>query len=306
MSLLKHGAKENPIVLDEFSTDEVATNFSCTLEEIWDSSSTISDQLTISTLYGDVTAKYLRSLKPEARINDVVVNYVGQFLMSQRKNVFIAGAFWLEACTQGRVSEMKHCDFNAYDKIIFPIHCSGHWWCVVIDTVSRFYGEFYSLYPNRSSPYVFEVLSGLFQNAGIDLFSFRKLNNLERKEVPSQGKSMTECGVFLMSFMTSFTLDLKMNFHLPCTNSMRHSYAQTILNGRLAASSDPTGDLDNISSSATKSSNSQEENSECQQDPDAGQDMDDDLFQPPPPLPPLSPTKDKEDCPEKQNIIEGI
>lgn len=117
---------------------------------------------------------------------------------------------------------------------------------------------------------------------------------------------MKECGVFLLSFMTLFTLDLKMNFHLPCTNSMRHSYAQTILNGRLAASSDPTGDLDNISSSATKSSNSQEENSECQQDPDAGQDMDDDLFQPPPPLPPLSLTKDKEDCPEKQNIIEGI
>jgi hypothetical protein len=56
---------------------------------------------------------------------------------------------------------------------MFPNHCPGHCWCVVVDKSSLFYGELDSLCQSRSSPYVFELLSSLFQTAG-DMVCLRK------------------------------------------------------------------------------------------------------------------------------------
>jgi hypothetical protein len=99
-------------VVDAFPCVEITFNFKCTLEEIWNVDSSISEETIISTLYGIVTTKDLRSLKPDQQINDSVINYIGLFLMSQKKNI---RTFWLTACSQGRIGEIKNCDFNAYD-----------------------------------------------------------------------------------------------------------------------------------------------------------------------------------------------
>lgn len=77
----------NPVVVYELSgadNDTPCTNFQWGLDEVWDMKSILADDTIISTLHGQVTAKNLRSLKPGNHINDVVVIYIGSFLMSQK------------------------------------------------------------------------------------------------------------------------------------------------------------------------------------------------------------------------------
>ena len=75
-------------------------HFHCTLDEVWESSSKVADDVIISSLHGQVKAKYLRTLKPGNLLNDVVINYIGSFLMGQKKNVYVAITFWLNRCSK--------------------------------------------------------------------------------------------------------------------------------------------------------------------------------------------------------------
>ena len=229
------GTCDNPVVVDELTranNETPCTNFQCTLDEVWDPKSIIADDTIISTLHGQVTAKDLRSLKEGNQINDVVVNYIGSFLMSQKESVFVASTFWLIRCSKGRFNDLKNYDLQKFQKFIFPVHCPGHWWCVMIDMSENLYGEYDSLCQNRNSGYVFELLHNVFQTANIDLSSFRKLNRKERQQIPSQGDSTTECGVFLLGFMCAFVNCLGLSFDLSFTSFLRHSFAKIIMNGR--------------------------------------------------------------------------
>ena len=203
-----------------------------TLDEVWDPKSIIDDDTIISTQYGQVTAKDVRSLKPGNQINDVVVNYIGSFLMSQKDSVYVASTFWLNRCSKGRFHDLQNYDLQKFEKFIFPVHCPGHWWCVMIDMSEKLYGEYDSLCQNRNSGYVFELLHKVFETANIDLSSFRKLNQQERQHIPSQGDNKTECGVFLLGFMSAFVSCLKLSFDLNFMSFLRHSFAKIIMNGR--------------------------------------------------------------------------
>ena len=229
------GTCENPVVVDGLAgadNEMPCTNFQCRLDEVWDPESIIADDTIISTLHGQVTAKDLRSLKPGNLINDVVVNYIGSFLMSQKDSVYVASTFWLNRCSRGRFNDLKKYDLQKFRKFIFPVHCPGHWWCVMIDMSENLYGEYDSLCQNRNSSYVFELLHNVFQTANIDLSSFRKLNQQERQQIPSQGDSTTECGVFLLGFMCAFVNCLGLSFDLSMMSFLRHSFAKIIMNGR--------------------------------------------------------------------------
>ena len=66
--------------------------------------------------------------------------------MSQKKDVYVASTFWLNHCSQELgLKEMLRCDFHKYEKFVFPVHCPGHWWCVLIDRPMKLYREFDSL-----------------------------------------------------------------------------------------------------------------------------------------------------------------
>ena len=208
------------------------TNFHCTLDEVWDLSSTISDDTIIATLHGQVKAKDVRTLKPGNQINDVVINYIGPFLMSQKKDVYVASTFWLNHCSQELgVKEMLRCDFHKYEKFVFPVHCPGHWWCVLIDRPMKLYGEFDSLCKDRRSDYVFQVLCREFKTANIDISSFRRLSQEEREKLPSQGQNVFDCGVFVLGFISAFVNNFEMNFSLRDMPFLRNSFAKIIMNG---------------------------------------------------------------------------
>ena len=117
------------------------TDFHCTLDEVWDSSSKVADDVIISSLHGHVKAKDLRTLKPGNLLNDVVINYIGSFLMGQKKTVYVPSTFWLNRCSKEGLGKMPDFDIQRFEKFIFPIHCPGHWWCVLIDKPMKLYGN---------------------------------------------------------------------------------------------------------------------------------------------------------------------
>ena len=208
------------------------TNFHRTLDEVWDLSSTIGDDAIIATLHGQVKAEDLHTLKPGNQSNDVVINYIGPFLMSQKKDVYVASTFWLNHCSQELgLKEMLRCDFHKYEKFVFPVHCPGHWWCVLIDRPMKLYGEFDSLCKDRRSDYVFQVLCREFKTANIDISSFRRLSQEEREKLPSQGQNVFDCGVFVLGFISAFVNNLEMNFSLRDMPFLRNSFAKIIMNG---------------------------------------------------------------------------
>jgi len=114
----------------------------------------------------------IRSLNPGQRIIDSVINYIGRFLMSENKHVFVANTFWLLSASKAQSRVLKQCDLASFSKLIFPIHSSGHWWCVMIDTVNKIFGEYDSLYKERKSSYVSQILHDLLLGSGMDLNSF--------------------------------------------------------------------------------------------------------------------------------------
>ena len=236
VNIQKQGLCKNPVLVDELPVVDLDTNFHCTLDEVWDSTSTIADDTIISTLHGHVTARDMRTLKPGEHINDVVINYIGAFLMSQKPNVYVASTFWLSRCSAGRETELEKCDLHKFEKFIFPIHCPGHWWCVMIDKPNNFYGEFDSLCQHRNSDFVFALLNSAFQTKSIDLSSFQRLSQQERQQLPSQGQNRTECGAFLLGFMSAFVHNLTMNFGLREMSFLRPAFAKIILNGRPSSS----------------------------------------------------------------------
>lgn len=74
----------------------------------------------------------------------------------------------------------------------------------MIDTATKTYGEYDSFCRDRSSPYVFQLLTTMFSEVGIHLQSFRRLATDERMQIPSQGLNYTDCGVYLLCFMSCF------------------------------------------------------------------------------------------------------
>ena len=225
------GIYGNPMQVNDLPEVEVQTNFHCTLDEVWDSSSTIPDVI-ISSLHGQVKAKDLRTLKPGNLLNDVVINYIGSFLMSQKPNVYVASTFWLNRCSKEGLAKMPDFDIQRFEKFIFPIHCPGHWWCVLIDKAMKSYGEFDSLCKGRESDYVFQVLCDWFKTANIDISSFQRLSHEEREKMPSQGHNITDCGVFMLGFISAFVNNIEMNFGLADMPFLRSSFAKIIMNGR--------------------------------------------------------------------------
>ena len=126
------GTYGNPVRVNDSQEVQLHTNFHCTLDKVWDLSSTISDDTIIAILHGQVKAKYDRTLKPGNQINDVMISYIGPFLRSQKKDVYVASTFWLNHCSQElSLKEIHRCDFHKYEKFVFPVHCPGHWWCVL-------------------------------------------------------------------------------------------------------------------------------------------------------------------------------
>lgn len=121
------------------------TNFQCRLDGVWDPKCIIADDTIMSTLHGQVTAKDLCSLKPGNKINDVAVNYIGSLLTSQKNSVCVASTFWLNCCSKGRFNDLKNYDLQKFQKFIFPLHCPGHWWRVMIDMSENLYEEYDSL-----------------------------------------------------------------------------------------------------------------------------------------------------------------
>lgn len=158
----------------------------------------------------------------------MVMNCIGLFVMSQKDNVYVASTFWLNCSSKGRFLDLKNYDLKKFDKFIFPVHCPGHWWCVMIDMSEKLYGEYDPLCQNRNGGYVFELLHKVFQMANIDLSSFRKLNWQERQHIPSQGDNITECGVFLLGFMCAFVNCLELSFNLNFLSFLWHSFAKII------------------------------------------------------------------------------
>ena len=65
------GTYGNPVRVNDLPEVKLHTNFHCTLDEVWDLSSTISDDTIIATLHGQVKAKDVHTLKPGNQINDV-------------------------------------------------------------------------------------------------------------------------------------------------------------------------------------------------------------------------------------------
>ena len=227
------GTYGNPVRVNDLPEVKLHTNFHCTLDEVWDLSSTISDDTIIATLHGQVKAKDVRTLKPGNQINDVVINYIGPFLMSQKKDVYVASTFWLNHCSQELgLKEMLRCDFHKYEKFVFPVHCPGHWWCVLIDRPMKLYGEFDSLCKDRRSDYVFQVLCREFKTANIDISSFRRLSQEEREKLPSQGQNVFDCGVFVLGFIGAFVNNLEINFSLRDMPFLWNSFAKIIMNGQ--------------------------------------------------------------------------
>ena len=209
------GTYGNPVRVNDLPEVKLHTNFHCTLDEVWDLSSTISDDTIIATLHGQVKAKDVRTLKPGNQINDVVINYIGPFLMSQKKDVYVASAFWLNHCSQELgLKEMHRCDFHKYEKFLFPVHCPGHWWRVLIDRPMKLYWESDSLCKDRRSDHVFQVLCREFKTANIDIPSFLRLCQEEKEKLPSQGQNVFDCGVFVLGFIGAFVNNLEINFSL--------------------------------------------------------------------------------------------
>ena len=64
VNLQKQGLRKNPVLVDELPVVDLDTNFHCTLDEVWDSTSTIADDTIISTLQRHVTPRDMRTLKP--------------------------------------------------------------------------------------------------------------------------------------------------------------------------------------------------------------------------------------------------
>ena len=155
--------------------------------------------------------------------------------MSQKKDVYVASTFWLNHCSQELgLKEMLRCDFHKYEKFVFPVHCPGHWWCVLIDRPVKLYVEFGSLCRDQKSDYVFQVLCREFKTANIDISSFRRLpvSQEERKKLPSQGQNVSDCGVFVLGFISAFVNFLEMNFSLRVMPFLQNSLAKIIMNGQ--------------------------------------------------------------------------
>ena len=153
------GTYGNPVRANNSQEVKLHTNFHCTLEKVWDLSSTISDDTIIATLHGQVKAKDVRTLKPGNQINDVVINYIGPFLMSQKKDVYVASTFWLNHSSQELgVKEMLRCDFHKYEKFVFPVHCPGH---ITINILIL--GKWYL--PDESKPNVHFFFMGKYLRA---------------------------------------------------------------------------------------------------------------------------------------------
>ena len=100
--------------LDDLPEVEVQADFHCTLDEVWDSSSKVADDVIISSLHGQVKAKDLRSLKPGNLRNHVVVYYIGSFSMAQKKTVYVASTFWLNRCSKDGLGKMPDCDIQTF------------------------------------------------------------------------------------------------------------------------------------------------------------------------------------------------
>ena len=79
VSLQESGTCSNPVVVDQLPDVEEVENYHCTLQNVWDASSTITEATVISTRHGHVKGRDLRTLKPGNQINDVVINYIGSF-----------------------------------------------------------------------------------------------------------------------------------------------------------------------------------------------------------------------------------
>lgn len=100
--------------LDDLPEVEVQADFHCTLDEAWDSSSKVADDVIISSLHGQVKAKDLRTLKPGNLHNHVVVYYIGSFSMGQKKTVYVASTFWLNRCSKDGLRKMPDCDIQTF------------------------------------------------------------------------------------------------------------------------------------------------------------------------------------------------
>lgn len=199
-----YGSKLDPIDVDvELLTVHVKKDFTSTLEDIWQKNSSLGEDTIVSEKHGCITVRDLRSLQPGALVNDAVMNYIGNFLMSQNKGVFVADTFWLQEI-QKKKRTLMTIDLSKYNKLIFPVHSPGHWWCVMIDTTTQVYGEYDSLYRDRDSSYVFGLLSSVCIQSKIDLSTFRRLNKQERMMLPSQGHNTKDCGVYVLCSITLF------------------------------------------------------------------------------------------------------
>ena len=108
------GIYGNPVQLDDLPEVEVQTDFHCTLDEVWDSSSKVADDVIISSLHGQVKAKDLRTLKPGNLHNHVVVYYISSFSMGQKKTVYVASTFWLNRCSKDGLGKMPDCDIQTF------------------------------------------------------------------------------------------------------------------------------------------------------------------------------------------------
>ena len=84
VSIQESGTCSNPVLVHQLPDVEILEN---TLEEVWDSSSTITVDNVISTPHGHVKGRDLQKLKLWNQINDVEINYIGLFLMSQKKSI---------------------------------------------------------------------------------------------------------------------------------------------------------------------------------------------------------------------------
>ena len=214
------GTYGNPVRVNDSQEVKLHTNFHCTLDKVWDLSSTISDDTIIAILHGQVKAKYVRTLKPGNQINDVMISYIGPFLMSQKKDVYDASTFWLNHCSQElSLKEIHRCDFHKYEKFVFPVHCPA--WSLVVCL-------------NRQANKIKGVIMffrSCAGNSNIDISSFRRLSQEEREKLPSQGQNVFDCGVFVLGFISAFVNNLEMNFSLRDMPFLRNSFAKIIMNG---------------------------------------------------------------------------
>ncbi|KAK3834286.1 MAG: hypothetical protein JOS17DRAFT_38842, partial [Linnemannia elongata] len=161
----------------------------------------------------DVKRKDIQTLCPGEWLNDEVINFYGNLIMTRSKNssslpkVHYFKTFFYKTLSEVGYEKVrrwtKKDNIFAMDYILIPIHCSGnHWTSAVVDMKRKRIAYYDSLLGNN--PKVFLILRDYLDMESKDKqkkpFDFEGWENECPKDIPRQ-RNGYDCGVFTCTFI---------------------------------------------------------------------------------------------------------